>query len=230
MSEEKLGGLALLRNLRNMHQADVEHRLIVDSILHNQYNYVLPFRFVVAARIMPTYEKYIDEVLLRKIDQQVELPGSTVVLVDVSDSMNAKLSAKSDLTRMDAAATLASIIPAEHLRVFSFSNNVVEVPARRGMAGIDAVIKSQHHGGTELGKALMTVSTVVRTPPDRLIVITDEQSHDYVSAPLDVKHRYMINVASNRNGVGYGPWTHIDGFSENVIRFIQEVESEQVDI
>ena len=31
--------------------------------------------------------------------------------------------------------------------------------------------------------------------------------------------------ASNRNGVGCGRWTHIDGFSENVIRYIQEIEA-----
>jgi 60 kDa SS-A/Ro ribonucleoprotein len=35
---------------------------------------------------------------------------------------------------------------------------------------------------------------------------------------------YLINVASNKNGVGYGAWTHIDGFSEGVLRFIYEVE------
>ena len=35
----------------------------------------------------------------------------------------------------------------------------------------------------------------------------------------------MINVASARNGVGYGPWTHIDGFSESVIRFMHEHEA-----
>ena len=34
----------------------------------------------------------------------------------------------------------------------------------------------------------------------------------------------MINVASARNGVGYGPWVHIDGFSEAVLRFIVEHE------
>jgi 60 kDa SS-A/Ro ribonucleoprotein len=36
---------------------------------------------------------------------------------------------------------------------------------------------------------------------------------------------YLINVASYRNGVGYGRWTHIDGFSENVLRFIREFEA-----
>jgi hypothetical protein len=35
----------------------------------------------------------------------------------------------------------------------------------------------------------------------------------------------MINVASARNGVGYGKWTHLDGFSEHVIRWIAEYES-----
>ena len=58
---------------------------------------------------------------------------------------------------------------------------------------------------------------------DRLIVVTDEQSHDRVPQPV-AKRSYMINVGSYRNGVGYGPWTHIDGFSEAVIRFIAEVE------
>ena len=34
----------------------------------------------------------------------------------------------------------------------------------------------------------------------------------------------MINVASYRNGVGYGRWVHLDGFSEQVLRFIAEYE------
>jgi hypothetical protein len=60
-------------------------------------------------------------------------------------------------------------------------------------------------------------------PHDRLIVITDEQSADRVPGPV-AKHAYMINVASYQNGVGYGRWTHIDGFSEAVLTFIREFE------
>jgi len=33
------------------------------------------------------------------------------------------------------------------------------------------------------------------------------------------------NVASNTHGVGYGEWTHIDGFLEGIFRFIREAES-----
>jgi hypothetical protein len=53
-------------------------------------------------------------------------------------------------------------------------------------------------------------------------VITDEQSHDHVHAPSG--KGYVINVASNRNGVGYGEWTHIDGWSEAVVDYIAELE------
>ena len=58
---------------------------------------------------------------------------------------------------------------------------------------------------------------------DRLIVITDEQSHQPV--PGSAHKAYMINVASAQRGIGYGPWTHIDGFSEAVLSFIAAIEA-----
>jgi len=58
--------------------------------------------------------------------------------------------------------------------------------------------------------------------PDRLIIITDEQSHDPVPDPKG--RAYMINVASNKNGVGYGSYIHIDGWSEAVVDYIRELE------
>ena len=122
---------------------------------------------------------------------------------------------------MDAAAALASIIQAEDLRVFSFSSQLIEVPARKGMSGIDAIIKSQSHSSTYLGSSVKFINEYISH--DRIIVITDEQSSDSVPDPI-CKYAYMINVASNKNGVGYGRWTHIDGFSENVINYINEIE------
>ena len=74
-------------------------------------------------------------------------------------------------------------------------------------------------GSTQLGAAVKMVSDL---PHDRLIVITDEQSADRVPEPKGLG--YMINVASNRNGVGYGKWLHVDGWSDAVVRFICERE------
>lgn len=218
--ENKLGYLALLRNLRNMVQAGCDLDLVRSAIVARRgANRVLPFRFVAAARACPQLEPAIDTALCEGIASLPALPGRTVVLVDVSGSMRGKMSAKSDLTRMDAAAALASVIHGD-VRVFTFSNDTVEVPPRRGMAGIDVVLNSQSHGGTNLGWAVNVANGV---PHDRLIVVTDEQSHDRVPDPV-ARHAYMINVASNQNGIGYHSWTHIDGFSENVIRYIHEIE------
>ena len=159
------------------------------------------------------------EALMEAVLEGPVFDGRTLVLVDVSGSMGARLSARSDLTRMDAAAALASVIPGD-LRVFTFSNEVVEVPARRGMAGVDAVLRSQPHGSTQLGQA---VEHLNRLPHDRLIVVTDEQAQAPTPDPKAAK-AYMVNVASARNGVGYGRWAHIDGFSEAVLRFMHEHE------
>ena len=42
-------------------------------------------------------------------------------------------------------------------------------------------------------------------------------------APL-TKQAYMINVASYKNGVGYGKWMNIDGWSDSVIEYIRALE------
>ena len=221
LQEEKLGYLALLRNLRNMDKAGVETNLIRLAILAGKgADKVLPFRYVAAARVCPRFEPQLDAMLKKNIALLPKLNGETVVLVDVSGSMDYPLSAKSDLTRMDAACALASVIHADNLRVFSFSNELKECPPRLGMAGIEAIRTSQAHSGTALGSALNQLHKKVKY--DRIIVITDEQSADTVPNPQG--KGYMINVASFKNGVGYGAWQHIDGFSENVLRWIYEME------
>lgn len=221
LRERKLGYLALLRNLRNMTQAGVSDELIRDAILARRgADRVLPFRYVAAARACPQMEPALDEALSEAISGMPALNGKTLVLVDVSGSMDVQLSGKSDLRRIDAAAALASIIHGD-LRVFSFSNALVEVPPRRGMAGVDAIIRSQRHGGTALAEAVMHA---MKIPHDRMIVITDEQATTGGIPQPSVDKAYMINVASARNGVGYGKWKHIDGFSEGVLRWIAEYE------
>lgn len=220
LREGKLGYLALLRNLRNMSEAGVDDGLVRDAILARKgAQRVLPFRYVAAARACPRMEPHLDKALTAAVLEMEELPGCTFILVDVSGSMGAPLSHRSDMTRMIAGAVLGSIWPGE-ARVFTFSHDVVEVPPRKGVAGVDAVLRSQNHGGTYLGGAVTAMNSM---PHDRLVVITDEQSHDRVPDPV-AKRAYMINVASARNGIGYGRWTHIDGFSEAVIRFITESE------
>jgi hypothetical protein len=228
IAEQKLGGLATLRNLRNMQQAGVTDATIRQALTQMNTERVLPFRFLAAARFAPGFISELDAAMMKTLQAETrKLTGSTIVLVDVSGSMDHPLSAKSDMHRIDAAAGLAVLARelCEHARTFTFSNGLIEVPAYRGLALAEAVKRSQPHGSTNLGSAMAHINRIVtERPVDRIIVITDEQSHDRVPGP-NAKHAYMINVASAKNGVGYGPWTHIDGWSDRVLDYIRELEA-----
>jgi hypothetical protein len=139
--------------------------------------------------------------------------------------MEAPISHRSEMRRTDAAYGLAILLReiAEKVTIYTFSDQAKLVASRRGMALRDALDQSQPHGGTYLGKAIAQVEKDCRHGYERLVVITDEQSHDQVPAPDG--RGYVINVASNRNGVGYGEWMHIDGWSEAVVEYVAEVES-----
>ena len=222
MNGNMLGGLAWLRNLRGMAEAGVDSALINAYADRVNLGRVLPFRFIAAARQAPMFEPAIERAMFRSLQERPKFKGKTVVLVDVSGSMAGKVSGKSDISRLDAAAGVAIVVRelCDDAHVFIFSTQVRQVPARRGFALRDAI--GWAAGGTHLGAAVKAMNGYGY---DQLLVFTDEQSMDPVGAPVG-KQAYMINVAANRNGVGYGKWNHIDGWSEAVIDYIQYAEAE----
>ena len=227
MAENKLGDLAFLRNLRNMVEAGVPVQDIWHYGEQRKWGRVLPFRFIAAARVVPHFEPHLERWMLSCLEEQPKLSGTTGLLIDVSGSMfGTRISAKSDLDRFDAAAALAILGRelCEDARVFSFSQRLVEVPPRSGFALRDALNFSQPHGGTYLGGAL-TAMTQAGTY-DRIIVLTDEQSRDTI--PQIDGNVYIINVASNQNGVASkGKVERINGWSEAVFDFIQRSETNE---
>jgi hypothetical protein len=231
LAERKLGALALLRNLRNLHAAGVSEHLVLAALAAVKTDRVLPFRFLAAARHAPQWEQALELAMFRSLDgrkaegRAARLAGHTVLLVDVSGSMASPISRKSEMQRTDAAFGLAILLReiAEKVTIYTFSDNARRAPARRGMALRDALAHNQPNGGTFLGASLKQVDSEVREGYDRLVVITDEQSHDQVPAARG--RGYVINVASNQNGVGYGVWTHVDGWSEAVVDYIAELEA-----
>lgn len=221
LRERKLGALALLRNLRDMKQAGVDEPLVLAALEAMSTVRVLPFRFVAAARHVPRWEEPLERAMFSALDEHDPLPGGrTVLLVDVSGSMAHALSRRSEVLRTDPAYELAILLRevSEKVSVFTFSDHPVEVPPRRGFALRDALDASQRHNGTYLGRALEKI----REPYDRIIVVTDEQAHDRVEGHRG--HGYVINVTSNRHGVAYGAWIHIDGWSEAVVEYIRALE------
>lgn len=222
LSEKKLGGLALLRNLRNMISVNVSEDLIKKSLSEIDVSRILPFRFISASRYAPQFETDLERAMIKACEGIEKLDGKTAIVIDHSYSMDARISEKSDLSRLDSASALAILIReiCDNCLLIGFSYEANILPSRRGMALRD-LINSQNMSGTYTDTAL---SLAEREGYERIIVITDEQSNQNIRNPLPNSKAYFINVDTYKNGIGYGNWVHIDGWSESVINFIQEYE------
>lgn len=222
LKENKLGDLALIRNLRNMNAVAVEPELVKSAIKKMKADKILPFRFVAALPYAEGFEKELEETMLKSISSMEKLKGKTILLCDASASMYSYISRKSDMSRFDASNGLAVLMKevCEDVRIFTFSNKVVEVKNDvRGFDLIKAIASSQEAMGTYLGKA---VNEVNKCDYDRIVIITDEQTADKVPPPNG--KGYIINIATYEKGIGYDEWVHINGWSEAVISYITELE------
>jgi len=223
LTERKLGALAFLRNLRNMIAANVDPSLIRERFAQ-PLDKVLPFRYLAAVRHAPAYAQELSDAMLRAVADETKLSGLTAVLVDVSGSMDEKLSAKSEMRRVEAAAGLAVLMrEIAQARVFTFSDKLVEVPNHRGLALAEAINQSQLHSSTQLFTSLNAM--YAKGQFDRVIVITDEQSTDSGRVPT-VPRGYIVNVCTYQNGVDFGAWVRINGWSDRIVDYIRALETE----
>jgi 60 kDa SS-A/Ro ribonucleoprotein len=227
LMEGKLGGLAFLRNLRNMTEEKNLHQPLIRDYFQrlHLFDRVMPYRLFIAARHVPHLADLLEQALFDRLKEEPKLPGRTVLLIDVSGSMDHSLSAKAESTRLDAALGVAVIAReiCEEAAVFTFSDGLASVPNIRGIGLAEAIRSSQSHNGTYLGVAIDAVRQ--GAVYDRLIVITDEQSHDTVG--LVGGKGYIINVGSFKPSVVWGNWVGITGFSERVLDFIRESEESE---
>ena len=241
--EKKLKDLAILRNLRNMEQAGVAPDIIREAIAHIKGDRVLPFRYISAAKYAAKYEPEIEAALFKALASKEKLPGKTTIIVDVSGSMYilGNVSAKSEMSRIDAACALAALareLCQEVVIYATAGNDATEVhatrlvPARRGFALAEAISKMKEPlggGGIFLTQVIDYVKEKEKTA-DRILVITDEQDCDRHSSrspdnarPFG-KHNFILNISGEENGIGYGKWIHIHGWSEAVLDFIRVYE------
>lgn len=239
ITEGKLGGLALLRNLRKMQNEDVSPDVIRYGLATADFSRVLPFRFLAAAKFAVGFESEIEAAMFRTLEQTQILPGKTIIVIDVSGSMyGSPVSTDSDMTRAEAAYVLAMILRevCETPRIYATAGNdysrqhaTALVPSRRGFALRDALAEQARAlggGGIFLTPVMRHIEGLEKTA-DRIIVITDEQDCAIGAGDAPAKAKpfgvtnYLLNVSSHKNGIGYGPWLHIDGWSEAVVHYIQ---------
>lgn len=224
-----LGYMAVLRNLNNFQKDGVSSDLVEAVIRARKGAWrVLPYRFTQAAKQAPAFYNALDEALKASIADAQPLPGTTGVCVDCSGSMHSPMSTftrpdgrigHSDTTLFDAAAALAGCVNGR-TRLIAFGTSAKEIQPVQGLGTKIALEASGMGGGTNTHLAINQAN---KMDLDRLIVITDEQATQALPKPK-AKHAYVINVASYKHGIGYGAYTHIDGFSASTLEYIREIE------
>jgi hypothetical protein len=208
-----MGYMALIRNLRNFDQAGVSDTVAAAAVariadpVQVRRSRQLPFRFLSAYRAAPSLRWGV--ALERAMDLSVpnipRFKGRTLVLVDRSGSMGATLSARSDITRADAAALFGAAIKMRdpgNVDLVQFGTNAQQVTMNTGDSLLRTVNgRFKMMGGTNTLNAVRTFYN----GQGRVILLTDGQSQDgdpgsFVPASVPM---YTWDLAGYR--FGHGP-------------------------
>jgi hypothetical protein len=248
-SVEKMGYMALLRNLRNFVDNDISvaglYRVAKrisdrDAVRKSKQ---LPFRFLSAYKALPANSpQMLFDAISMAADVSVEnvpdLEGDTLVLVDCSGSMTfSTVSEKSQMKLSEAARCLGAILVKRgNCELWGFGTNAVRVTAPSGnpvmatIAGMQGISRLTAHG-TNIANAL---SKSLQDRFQRVIVLTDMQAHDNPQTVIgpwlagDEKRRAYIIDMNHYGAPSFDPRhkgiTMVGGFSDKVFDWMNAVE------
>jgi 60 kDa SS-A/Ro ribonucleoprotein len=243
LNSNRLGASAFLKNLRNMNDVGVPHELIARTADTMTPHMLLPIDFLKAAKYAPFYIREIENLMFRCAAQWPRLDGWTVFVVDVSGSMAEPLSQKSEFKRIDAANSMCLLASELCQRVSIYatggdrtSHKTVPVPAYRGFALSEEILRYMYGGSKSLGgngifttRCMDYLRAHLNGTPDRVIVLSDSQDVDAGSAlPDPPGHRnYIADISAHTHGVNYrGRWdAEITGWSESFLKYIYAMEN-----
>lgn len=243
INENKIGGLAFMRNLRNMKNAGVDRRVIKYGFETLKSSMLMPMNFLQAAEINPEFKRDIEDAMMASYANLPKIPGKTLFILDASGSMWTTLSGKSEISRLKAAKAMA-VLAANQCEDFELvvtagndgtrihKSEHIKYPSK----GFDLLNQISEAGKRVGGGGIFTRQclewcrkTFEGIEFDRIIVFSDSQDCDFpdkrVPKPFG-KHNYICDVSSEKHGINYrGIWdAEISGFSEHFLAFIAAYE------
>lgn len=242
ITEGKLGGLAMLRNIANMRKADVDKEIIVKGLKELKSQMLLPLNFLTSARMNNEFSRDIDDAMIESYKHLPKLPGRTLFIVDVSGSMGHIGSSNSSFTTMDRACAMAMLASNQCEKfelVLTAGNDSTSVGKhahlkypKRGFEILDQIRDMIHGlggGGIFTRQCLEWCKEYFKDKKfDRIIIFSDSQDCDRmnkVPKPFG-KYNYICDVSSHRKGVNFkNVWTaEISGWSEHFLTYISALE------
>lgn len=199
-----MGYMAKLRSLRRLEGAGVSEFCLnaLALELSNKENVKrskqMPLRFLSAYRQASLRFSYpLEQALNHSLENIPSLGGRNLILVDRSGSMYwDSISRHSSITRVDTANLFGAALAlrAKDAKLVAFSSDSALIPFRKGESVLQVAERKTRvdGGGTSLNYALKNNYC----DHDRVIILTDEQSHDSYTqvVPQDIPV-YTFNLA-----------------------------------
>ena len=247
INEGKIGGKAMLMNLRNMQSAGVPRSTIVKGLTELKGAMLLPLDFLKAMRESNGLDRELEDAMLKTYENLPKLPGKTLFIVDVSGSMGSITSSGSTFSRLDQAAAMA-MLAANQCEDFELvctagddwscteKQEYVAYPSKgfQMFKDIDAMYRKLGGGGIFTYQCIEKLRNKLGDKIHnyaRIIVFSDSQDID-VSHGKNLKPRpfgkynYICDVSAHTRGINYkGVWTaEISGWSEHFLTYIAAFE------
>lgn len=248
---DALGYMALIRNLRNFDEARVSkaHAKKVVEIIEDptrvKASRQLPFRFLSAYHAAPSdrWKQALTEALDYSTANIPKLSGRTLVLVDTSASMEGRLSDKSNVRYVDAAALFGVALArnASKVDLYGFGDGVFKHELAYGGSVLGQTQQFVRRVG-EAGHGTQIAASIQRTyaKHDRVVIFTDMQTmgrNAYTfgygmgdvsgSVPADVP-LYAWNLAGYKASMmptGSGNRHEFAGFGDSAFTIMQTLEA-----
>lgn len=248
IDSKKVGYMALLRNLRNILNANPSNVNNVLEYIENptavKKSKQLPFRYLSAykelgniggSRIFDVLENAVEA----SIENMPKLDGTTVIAVDVSGSMRSPVSAKSKVQCYEIAMLLGLIANriCDNAYFYTFNDNIEKYALSRRSGILERVKNSRCGGGTDMNLPFEKM-IADNVKADRIIVLSDNECnggywHKPVQALADEYRKktgcdiwvHAIDLQGYGTQQFYGKKTNvIAGWSEKVFDFIKLAE------
>ena len=245
----KVGYMALLRNLRNILNANPSNVEKALTYIENPENVKrskqLPFRYLSAykelediggSRVFDALENAVEA----SIENMPKLEGTTVIAIDKSGSMKLPISGKSKVNCCEIAMLLGLIANriCENSIVYTFDTSIKKRSFSRKAGILYAAINSASAGGGTRMQLPFEAMTANKVKADRVIVLSDNECNGgWRGKPVEVY------AEAYRRKTGCDVWVHaidlqgygtqqfhgaktnvIAGWSEKVFQFIQLAE------
>lgn len=206
----EMGLMALARNLRNFDQAGVSKEFAdqVEARLRDESQVIksrmFPFRFFSAwnATDSVRWAPALEAAMQASVANVPEFPGKTLVLVDTSGSMQSTLSDRGSVMRCDVAALFGAVLASRNpgnVDLHIYATGVAPFQVKPGASILRTVEQMRSKVGS-VGHGTNTWEAVrsTYTDHDRVVILTDEQSHDSGRRPNAWLH--IVNLAGYQYG------------------------------